>query len=105
VRKGARSAAQSAMLQIADREAQYLLDARNYTVGPTALTDLSFTLANDVASKYTVTITNSANGTTPSTPPSYLITATPNAGGPQVPDGVLTLDNTGAKTRAGNPGW
>jgi len=105
VRKGARAAAQSAMLQIADREAQYLLDARNYTVGPTALTDLSLTLANDVANKYTVIITNSGGGSTPSTPPSYLITATPIAGGPQVPDGALTLDNTGAKTRAGNPGW
>jgi type IV pilus assembly protein PilE len=105
VRKGARSAAEGAMMQIANREAQYLLDARNYTVGPTALTDLSITLTNDVAAKYTITITNSTGGTTPSAPPTYLITATPIAGGPQVPDGVLTLDNTGAKTRAGNPGW
>jgi type IV pilus assembly protein PilE len=105
VRRGNRASAQSAMMQIADREAQYLLDARNYTVSTTALADLNYTLPTDVASKYTITITNSTLGNTPTSPPTYLITATPIAGGPQVPDGVLTLDNTGAKTRAGNPGW
>jgi type IV pilus assembly protein PilE len=103
VRKGARAAAQAGMMLIADREAQYLLDARNYAVGTTALTTLNVTLQGDVTSKYTVTITNSAGGTTVTTPPSYTITATPV--GAQVPDGTLTLTHTGAKTRAGNPGW
>jgi type IV pilus assembly protein PilE len=103
VRKGSRAAAQGAMMQIADREAQYLLDARNYAVSATALTDLSVTLQSDVTSKYTITITNSAGGNTVTTPPSYTITATPI--GAQVVDGTLTLTHTGAKTRAGNPGW
>lgn len=105
LRKGSRAAAQSAMLQIADRQAQYLLDARNYAVGPTALNDLSVTLQPDVANRYTLTVKNSANGDTPSTPPSYTIIATPIAGSGQEPDGVLTLTHTGAKTRAGNAGW
>jgi type IV pilus assembly protein PilE len=99
VRKTTRSAAQTEMLKIADREAQYLLDARNYAVGPSALSALSVTLPNDVTSKYTVTVT-AADGTgTASTPPSYTITATPIAGGVQVADGALKLTHTGAKTR------
>lgn len=105
LRKGHRAAAQSEMLKIADRQAQYLLDARNYAVGPTALADLKVSLSKDVADRYTVTVTNSANGDTPTTPPSYTITATPIAGGSQAADGALTLTHTGAKTRAGNPGW
>ena len=104
-RKAARSAAQSLMLQIADRQAQYLLDARNYAVGATALADLSVTLPTDVSGKYTIAITNAANGDTPSTPPTYTITATPVTGSSQVPDGILTLAHTGAKTHAGNAGW
>ena len=99
VRKTTRSAAQTEMMKIADRQAQYLLDARNYAVGASALSALSVTLPNDVTSKYTVTVT-AADGTgTASTPPSYTITATPIAGGVQVPDGTLNLTHTGAKTR------
>lgn len=105
LRKGSRSAAQSAMLQIADRQAQYLLDARNYAVGPTALADLSVTLHSDVATRYAITVRNSANGDVPTTPPTYTITATPIVNSGQEPDGVLTLTHTGAKTRAGNAGW
>ncbi|HUQ75072.1 MAG TPA: type IV pilin protein [Burkholderiales bacterium] len=99
VRKGARAAAQAAMMQIADRESQYLLDARNYAVGSAALATLSVTLPGDVSSKYTVTVTNSSGGTTASTPPTYTVTATPIAGGAQVADGTLNLTHTGAKTR------
>lgn len=105
VRKGHRSAAQAQMLHIADRQAQYLLDARNYAVGPTALADLNITIPVDVATRYTITVKNASNGDTPSTPPTYTVTATPIAGGSQAPDGVLTLTHTGAKTHAGNPKW
>jgi type IV pilus assembly protein PilE len=100
-RKAARASAQSAMLQIADREAQYLLDARTYAIDPNALTALNVTLPTDVAAKYTVTITSPTGGT----PPSYLITATPVTGGSQVSDGIITLDYTGAKTLNGATGW
>lgn len=105
LRKGHRSAAQAQMLQIADRQAQYLLDARNYAVGPSALTDLSVSLPPDVAARYTIAVKNASNGDTPSTPPTYTITATPISGGSQALDGALTLTHTGAKTHAGNPGW
>jgi type IV pilus assembly protein PilE len=99
IRKGARAAAQAAMMQVADREAQYLLDARNYIVGSTALSTLSVTVPTDVSTKYTVTVT-AADGTgTASTPPTYTIVATPVAAGPQVVDGTLRLTHTGAKTR------
>ena len=99
VRKAARASAQAAMMQIADREAQYLLDARNYVVTATALTTLNVTLPVDVASRYTVTVTASDGTNTATTPPSYTVTATPIAGGAQASDGTLKLTHTGAKTR------
>ena len=99
VRKGSRAAAQAAMMQVADREAQYLLDARNYALGSSALTTLNVTLPTDVSSKYTVTVTAADGTSTPSTPPTYTIMATPITGGPQVADGTLSLTHTGAKTR------
>jgi len=99
VRKAARASAQAAMMQIADREAQYLLDARNYVVTATALTTLNVTLPVDVASRYTVTVTASDGTNTATTPPSYTVTATPIAGGAQAADGTLKLTHTGAKTR------
>ncbi|HWI38302.1 MAG TPA: type IV pilin protein [Burkholderiales bacterium] len=99
VRKGSRAAAQAAMIQVADREAQYLLDARNYALGSSALTTLNVTLPTDVSTKYTITVTAADGTSTPSTPPTYTITATPITGGPQVNDGTLTLTHTGAKTR------
>ena len=99
VRKGARAAAQAAMMQVADRQAQYLLDARNYAVGSGALTALNVTVPTDVASKYTITVTASDGTGTATTPPSYTIVATPITGGAQVSDGTLTLTHTGGKTR------
>jgi len=105
MRKGSRAAAQTLIMQVANRESQYLLDARNFAVGPAALTALNVSVPADVSIYYDVTITDSVGGATPSTPPTYTITATPRAGTRQVPDGALTLTHEGAKTRAGNPGW
>lgn len=105
MRKAHRSAAQTEMMKIADRQTQYLLDARNYAVGPSALTDLNITVPGDVATRYSIAVKNAANGDTPSTPPSYTILATPVAGGSQVSDGAMTLSHTGVKTRDGKPGW
>lgn len=105
MRKGARASAQAEMMKIADRQAQYLLDARTYAVGSGALTALNISLPSDVSVKYTVTITAADGTDTPSTPPSYTIRATPITGGAQVLDGELTLTHTGMKARAGTPGW
>ena len=99
VRKGARAAAQAEMMKIADREAQYLLDARNYAVGTSALSALSVTVPTDVSTKYTITVTASDGTGTATTPPSYTVVATPITGGAQVADGTLKLTHTGAKTR------
>lgn len=96
LRKGRRAAAQAFMMEVANREQQYLLDARSYT---SALSDLKLTVPTEVSPFYTVTIAAA------SPPPTYTITATPVAGSPQVPDGTLTLTHEGNKTRNGQPGW
>jgi type IV pilus assembly protein PilE len=101
MRKGRRSAAQSFMIDVATREQQYLIDARSYAGGAGALGTLNLAVPPDVSRVYTVTVEPAA----PTVPPSYTITATPIAGSAQVPDGVLTLDHQGAKTRRGQAGW
>jgi len=97
--KGRRASAQSFMLDLANREQQYLLDARDYAVGASALTTLNVTVPTDVSKYYTITIAN----TTAPPPPNYTITAT--AIDQQVSDGNMTLTHDGNKTRGGNPGW
>lgn len=101
LRKGRRSAAQNFLADTATRQQQYLLDARQYAVGAGALAALNVTVPTDVAQFYTVSI----NPAAPTLPPSFTLIATPLAGSRQVPDGVLTLDSTGNKTRNGQPGW
>ena len=101
MRKGRRAAAQSFMVDTANRQQQYLLDARAYAVGPGALTALNLSVPPDVAPYYTLDVTPAA----PTVPPTYTIVATPIAGSPQAIDDVLTLDSQGLKTRAGQPGW
>lgn len=101
LRKTRRSAAQSFIVDVAARQQQYLIDARSYAGGAGALGTLNLALPGDVSRFYTVTIDPPA----PTLPPSYTIAATPLAGSAQVPDGVLTLDHQGAKTRNGQAGW
>ena len=86
--KSKRSAVQSFMVDLANREKQYLLDARVYT---TTLADLGATIPNEVSPNYTVALTVAA------TPPSFTITATPISGTTQAGDGNLTLTDTGTK--------
>lgn len=86
-----RSAAQSFMLDVANREKQYLLDARVYTA---TLSNLGInSLPQEVASNYTISV-----GDIQTAPPSFTITAT--AIGSQTVDGNLTLSSTGVKTPA-----
>jgi type IV pilus assembly protein PilE len=105
VRKGSRAAAQSLLVHIANRQAQYILDARNYAVGPGALAALEVTLPSEVAAFYTIVIENASGGTGPSTPPSFTLRAMPISGKRQEADGELRLTHDGAKSRAGSPGW
>lgn len=97
LRKARRADAQSAMMDLANREQQYLLDARSYATGSSALASLNMSLPSDVTTYYTISIAAGA------ATPSYVITATPQ--GPQVPDGNLTLDSDGNKTLNGAAGW
>jgi type IV pilus assembly protein PilE len=101
MRKTRRSAAQSFMMDIASRQQAYLIDARSYAGGVGALAALNVAVPGDVSRYYTVTV----NPAAPTVPPSYTIAATPIAGSAQAPDGVLTLDHQGSKTRNGQPGW
>lgn len=96
VRKARRAEAQSLMLDIVNREEQYILDQRQYTEAPTAmsLTHDAFTCNATQCSNNFYVVTIDADNT--ATPPNYTITAT--AQNAQVEDGNLTIDSTGAKT-------
>ncbi len=92
IRKGNRAAAQSYLMDLAQREAQYLLDARAYASTEATL-GYAATPA-DVAPYYTISIAAPVVS-----PPAFTITAT--AISVQVPDGGLTIDNQGTKTPSG----
>ncbi len=88
--KSNRAAAQTYLLDLAQREQQYLADSRSYA-GTVALLNLPTPAA--VAAKYTITI-DVQDGP----PPAFTITATPVVGTNQQADGPLTIDNTGLKS-------
>ena len=109
--RGNRAAAQAFMMDVANREKQYLLDARSYTSN-WAFTDptpnLAMTAPTTVSNNYTITIcldSTAAPGTVcgaASSPPYFKITAAPIVGKPQFSDGQLTLDDAGFKTPSAN---
>lgn len=91
VRRTHRAAAQGEMMDIANRQQQFLLANRAYA---TTLAAMSYTLPPDVAAKYTPALAvNNAD-----TPPNFTITFT--ATGAQASDGNLTLNSEGVKTPA-----
>jgi len=98
MRKSRRAAAQSYLMDLAQRQKQYLLDARAYAPDTTTL---SAPTPGDVSPYYSpITITAAAfdnacavDATAPD--PKFTITAT--AIGAQVPDGDLMIDNRGTK--------
>jgi len=89
VRRGHRAAAQAEMLDIANRQQQFLLANRTY-MDVTTLEANGYTLPGEVSAHYTYAI---ALGT--AVIPSYTMTFT--ATGNQVKDGNLTIDNAGVK--------
>ncbi len=103
LRKGRRADAQTFITQVAQKQQQYLLDARTYALGATALSDLSLPVPTTVSEHYNVTVEPAA----PTVPPSFTVRASPTSAA-QTPDGELTLTNTGEKKRmvAGvDKGW
>lgn len=84
-----RAAAQAAMMDIANREQQYLLANRSYA----DKTALGYVLPDDVNSNYTYDIEVSTTGV-----PGFTITFTPTSTGSQASDGELKLNNQGVKS-------
>lgn len=90
--RGNRAAAQQLMLDIANAEAQYQIDARAYST-VVGVGGLGLAPSAAVTKNYTIAVALTAGP-----PPGYVITLTPV--GRQAQDGVLTLDNLGNKTPA-----
>ena len=97
--KGRRASAQAHLMDIAQRQQQYLLDARSYATSVSALT----TTPSDVAAVYTISLCLSATGTCNppgGTPPAFAAIATPKSGTVQAGDVTLSIDQAGAKSPA-----
>lgn len=92
VRKGVRRAAQAQMLEIANRQQQFLISTRAY-VPYTTLSASGYALPAELVGKYTPVV---AVGT--GTVPTYTITF--QAVGTQAPDGDLGYTSDGVKTPA-----
>ena len=87
-----RSAAQAQMMDIANRQQQFLIANRSYA-DRAALTASGYALPSEVSSNYSydVTVTTGV--------PGFTLTFTPL--GTQASDGALTLNSEGVKTPAG----
>jgi type IV pilus assembly protein PilE len=103
-----RSAAQSFMFSVANKQEQYMLDARTYAGGTTALTDLSLTVPAEVSGKYTITVTctmptATGNCTGVAGMPAYVIKAEPSGiqATRDVKCATLTLNQQAVKTESG----
>ncbi|MBF7730240.1 type IV pilin protein [Pseudomonas sp. N040] len=90
--KSRRTAAQSQMMDIANREQQFLLANRAYA-SKSAIEASGYSLPAEVSKYYGYSITVGTG-----TVPSFTITFTPS--GTQSSDGNLSLDNAGAKSPA-----
>lgn len=100
LQKGRRSDAMSALMDVANRQEQRMLDRGAYT---TDLTQLGF-LASPMISEegfYSVTAAACVSGTIANC---YLLTAAPRPGSPQLDDtrcASLTLDSRGTRSATG----
>jgi type IV pilus assembly protein PilE len=92
VAKRRRAGAQAVLMDIAQRQQQYRLDARNYA---SDLAILKLSPPNDVTAYYTISLVATVG---PS--PRFRATAAPKAGTAQENDLVLTINNAGVKTPA-----
>ncbi|MET0660860.1 MAG: type IV pilin protein [Steroidobacteraceae bacterium] len=90
--RGNRSAAKSAMMDLANREQQFLLANRTYAA-KAALEASGYAVPSEVSANYTWDVTLPAGAR-----PSFLITFTPTGG--QTSDGALTLSSEGEKLPA-----
>ena len=108
--KANRSAAAQIMLNISNREEQYLLDARQYTdvLGSAGLNIAQdgWTCSNTVATGCTNSFYRVTVAAPGGTPPTYTVTALPDSTKYQTSDGTLTLTSAGVRSRsAGDGKW
>jgi type IV pilus assembly protein PilE len=98
MKRGYRASAQSLMLDLANREQQYLLDNRSFLGGgASAVTTLIPSgVPPEVSPYYTVTITATAGP-----PPTFEVKATPKAGTILAGETPFTIDQDGTKLPAG----
>lgn len=94
LKKGRRADAQSFITQVAQKQQQYLLDARSYAYGAGAVAELGLAVPTSVSDHYIVVVEPAAA----TVPPSFTVKATPSSAA-QSGDGELTITHTGAKQR------
>ena len=101
LQRGRRSDAQQLMLQMQNKQEQYILDARVYSDNPGSgglnVGGTGWTCANASAGACSSNFYDITIALTAGPPPGYTITATPKAGA-QLSDGALTLSSLGTKT-------
>lgn len=90
--KGNRAAAQQHLIDLAQREQQFLADARVYK---DSVSGLNMQTPASVSKWYTIAIQVNEGP-----PPTFKITATPIAGSRQAEDGELSIDQAGSKLPA-----
>ncbi len=99
MKKGRRADAESVLMDIAQRQQQYLLDARGYAPD---LNTLNVTLPDSVQTFYTIHLCQTVDFVTCAapggTPPTFAAIASPKAGTPQAGDYILSIDSSGAKS-------
>lgn len=87
------------LMRVAAAQERFYTNFNRYATNPlTAATSLGLTTLNSERGFYTIASANGATGNTQS----YILTATPVAGGPQAGDqcGALSVNNTGVKAPA-----
>ena len=94
--KANRGEAQGFLMDVAQRQQQYLMDERRYAPDPNTL---GLQAPERVDEFYAIDYATTSNPP----PPTFTITATPRAGTIQAGDGVMTINQTGEKLRAGEP--
>lgn len=94
--KNRRASAQAVLGDVAQRQQQFLMDARSYTTALSGAGSLNVTVPADVSQHYTVTLVVGTG-----TVPEFTATATPLSTSPQAGDGALSINSAGVKTPQG----
>lgn len=84
-----RGEAQAYLMELAQRQQQFLMDSRTYA---SDIDDLGVVEPPSVGRNYDVSLSDVS-----ATPPTFTLTASPKAGTMQAGDGDLTVDQSGAK--------